>query len=176
MQLYSEGKLEMNDYMAFMLEPLKGKTSQELETLANEFVAAVLPSRIYQQGLTLIQELKKSNHRVVLISATADFIVEAVARFIGVEEVLAIQLAYDEKGHHTGMTKGILTFREGKVRRLEQWLKQQQESIKDAQFYSDSINDLALLNHVKKPFATNPDPQLRAIAAERHWPILDWKL
>ena len=175
MEQYAAGELDMADYMAFTLKPLEGKTAAELDALTPDFIASHLKQRIYPQGQALIHELQQSGYRVVLISASAEFLVQAIARDIGVNDSLGIQLEYNDSGRHTGNTSGTLTFREGKVARLREWLEQESETLLDARFYSDSMNDLPLLEFVENPVATNPDPRLKSIAQSRGWPVLNWK-
>ena len=99
----------------------------------------------------------------------------AYAQALGVPQLLAVQLVRDASGWYTGEIDGIPTMREGKVRRMEQWLAERQLSWADVEstFYSDSMNDVPLLEKVNHPVATNPDPRLRALAQERGWRILD---
>jgi phosphoserine phosphatase len=94
---------------------------------------------------------------------------------LGVPQLLAVQLVRDASGWYTGEIDGIPTMREGKVRRMEQWLAERQLAWSDVEstFYSDSMNDVPLLEKVDHPVATNPDPRLRALAQERGWRILD---
>jgi HAD superfamily hydrolase (TIGR01490 family) len=176
MDRYAQGELDMADYMAFTLQPITGKTAAELDALTPGFIDSELKQRFYGQGLLLIRELQQAGYRVVFISATAEFLVEAIARHIGVEDVLAIQLEYDAQGRHTGNTVGTLSYREGKVTRLREWLVQQHESLAGARFYSDSSNDLPLLELVECPVAINPDARLRAVAQSRNWPVFDWSI
>ena len=98
-----------------------------------------------------------------------------IAQALGVPQLLAVQLVRDASGWYTGEIDGIPTMREGKVRRMEQWLAERQLSWADVEstFYSDSMNDVPLLEKVNHPVATNPDPRLRALAQERGWRILD---
>lgn len=175
MELYNAGELSMEDYMAFSLEPVRGKTRPQLAELMPDFVAQKIVPHIYPQAAPLFAELRQSGHRILIISATVNFVVEAIARHLGVEDVLAIDIEYDAEGRITGRTEGVLSFREGKVIRLQQWLEQTGESVQDAHFYSDSINDLPLLEFVDQPFATNPHPRLQPIAEQQGWPILDWR-
>jgi len=176
MQLYAAGELDMTDYMSFSLAPLKGKSEAQISAMVPGFIEHWIRPCIYPQAFSLLDTLKVRGYRLLVISATAEFLVRPIAQALGISEVLAIDLEFDSDGCHTGRTSGILTFREGKVLRLQQWLQQHQLSLQDARFYSDSINDLPLLESIDYPVATNPDPQLRKIAAERGWQQLDWQL
>ncbi|MBB1486139.1 HAD family hydrolase [Oceanospirillum sediminis] len=176
MTRYGAGELDMADYMAFTLQPLKGLSALDITAMMPEFVRNNIEPCIYPDARILIQQLRQAGYRVVIISATAEFVVRGAARALGVDDVLAIQLEYDDQGHHTGRTTGTLTFREGKVKRLKEWMQTENESLDNARFYSDSMNDLPLLEQVTNPFATNPDRRLRALAMERNWPVIDWEI
>jgi len=121
----------------------------------------------------LLTYYKKQGLRPLIISATAEFIVSAIAKKIGVDDILAIQLEIIDN-HYTGEMIGVPTFQEGKVTRLNSWMTEQQETINGALFYSDSINDLPLLEQVDYPFATNPTLPLLSIAMKRNWQVLQW--
>jgi HAD superfamily phosphoserine phosphatase-like hydrolase len=113
---------------------------------------------------------------VVIVTATNEFVTRPIATAFGVADLIAINLERDPAtGWFTGEIDGTPSFREGKVARVEEWLARRQLGWDDVQstFYSDSINDLPLLERVTHPVATNPDDPLRAIALERGWRILD---
>jgi len=112
---------------------------------------------------------------VAIVTATNEFVTRPIASAFGVEHLLAVELERDDNGCVTGRTRGVPTFREGKVTRVEAWLAAQGQNwstFDDVLFYSDSTNDLPLLERVKTPVATNPTPALDAIARERGWRIL----
>jgi len=109
-----------------------------------------------------------------VISASAHFLVSAIAARLKIDEVLAIDLE-EQHGHYSGNTRGVLTYREGKVTRLHEWLAAAGESLDGAYFYSDSRNDLPLLKLVSNPRVVNPDPALREHAEQAGWPILEWR-
>ena len=112
---------------------------------------------------------------MLIVTATNEFVTRPIAQALGVGELLAMQLARDPDGWYTGEIEGTPTMREGKVRRMEQWLAARQLAWGDVEstFYSDSMNDVPLLEKVDHPVATNPDARLRALAQERGWRILD---
>lgn len=173
MELYNAEQLVLSDYVAFLVSPLQQMSCAEIDALMPVFVEKYVVSRIYPQARDMLTQLQQQAHRTLIISATPEFIVRAVANSLGVKDVLAIRL--ETEGHfYTGKIDGVPTFREGKVTRLKRWLEDQQESLDGAQFYSDSINDLPLLEQVQFPVATNPDGQLLAIANNRDWPVLNW--
>nr|WP_314876198.1 HAD family hydrolase [uncultured Pseudomonas sp.] len=174
MDAYSKGEMAMEDYMAFSLEPIAGRTLEELAHLIEPWVEDVIEPIIYGDACRCIAEHRKQGDRVLIISASGTHLVGPIAARLGVDEYLAIELEA-VNGVYTGNTHGVLTYREGKITRLLEWLDQEQENLEDASFYSDSRNDLPLLLKVDHPKAVNPDPVLRAHAEQHGWPILDWK-
>ena len=173
MRLYGRGELAMEDYMAFTLSPLVGRTPEEVAYVVGPFVEDVIEPLIFSDAMRCIAEHRAAGDRILVISASAVFLVEAIAERLGIGEVLAIDLE-QQHGCYSGRTCGVLTYREGKVTRLQQWLGEQAESLEGAFFYSDSRNDLPLLSQVSNPRAVNPDEALRAHAQENGWPILAW--
>ncbi|MWV14102.1 HAD-IB family hydrolase [Pseudomonas sp. R-28-1W-6] len=174
MALYSRGELAMEEYMAYTLSPLVGRTQEEVEFVVGPFVEDVIEPIIYSDAMRCLAKHRAAGDRLLVISASAHFLVSAIAERLGVAEVLAIDLE-QQHGHYSGKTHGVLTYREGKVLRLQDWLEQQGESLAGAYFYSDSRNDLPLLGQVDFPRAVNPDPTLRAHAEQAGWEILSWK-
>ncbi|MGF6648500.1 HAD family hydrolase [Paraburkholderia sp. GAS82] len=174
MSAYSEGKLAMEDYMAFSLAPLKGRTVSAVALLVEAFVDEVIEPRIYGDARRTVDGHRMQGDRLLVISASGDHLVRPIAARLGVAEVLAIELATDN-GTYTGGTRGTLTYREGKVIRLDEWLSASRENLDGASFYSDSRNDLPLLQKVTRPHAVNPDAALRTYAGQAAWPILAWR-
>lgn len=174
MEAYSKGEMAMEDYMVFSLEPVAGRTLEELAHLVEPWVEDVIEPIIYGDACRCIAEHRKQGDRVLIISASGTHLVGPIAARLGVDEYLAIELEA-VNGVYTGNTHGVLTYREGKITRLLEWLDQEQENLEGASFYSDSRNDLPLLLKVDHPRAVNPDPVLRAHAEQHGWPILAWK-
>lgn len=173
MVLYNAEQLVLDDYIGFFIKPLSHLSITAINEIMPRFVEQYIAPRIYAEAQQILKVQAALGNRLVIISATAEFIVSAVAQHLGVGDVLAIRLS-SEQGYYTGKIEGVPTFRQGKVTRLDSWLIEQNETLIDAQFYSDSINDLPLLELVDYPIATNPDTQLTHIAAQRHWPVLNW--
>jgi len=159
--------------MAFSLAPLVGRTADEVDHVVAPFVEDVIEPLIYSDAMRCIASHRKAGDRILVISASAEFLVGAVAERLGIDEILAIQLE-EQHGFYSGNTLGVLTYREGKVRRLREWAEAVGESLDGAHFYSDSINDLPLLEQVAHPHVVNPDPLLREQAEVRGWPQLSW--
>lgn len=174
MALYSQGLLAMEDYMTFSLSPLVGRTAEEVAHVVEPFVEEVIEPLIYSDACKYLAQHRAAGDRLLVISASGVHLVAPVAERLGVNEVLAIELD-EEHGCYSGKTRGILTYREGKVKRLQAWLIEQGESLDGAYFYSDSRNDLPLLSLVTQPRVVNPDPVLKAHAEQAGWPVLNWR-
>nr|WP_314490476.1 HAD family hydrolase [uncultured Pseudomonas sp.] len=172
-EAYGKGHLRMEEYMAFSLEPIAGRTLEEIEHLVQPWVEEVIEPIIFGDACRCIAEHRRNGDRVLIISASGAHLVGPIAQRLGVEEFLAIDLE-TANGVYTGNTRGELSYREGKVTRLMAWLDQEQENLEGASFYSDSRNDLPLLLRVDHPRAVNPDAVLREHAQTNGWPILDW--
>ncbi len=170
---YAFGKLAMEDYMAFSLAPLVGRSREEVDYVVAPFVEEVIEPLIFSDAMRCVAAHRAAGDRILIVSASAEFLVGAIAERLGVDEVLAIDVE-EQHGFLTGRTQGVLTYRDGKVQRLEAWLAEQGESLDGAHFYSDSRNDLPLLTRVDFPHVVNPDPVLREHAERAGWPILDW--
>jgi HAD superfamily hydrolase (TIGR01490 family) len=178
MMAYGEGRLAMEDYMQFTLAPLKGRTvasvDAEVKTFIDTVVDTEIDSRIYADARKTIAQHQALGDRLIVISASGAHLVRPIAERLGITEILAIDLASSQQCY-TGETEGILTYREGKVARLLQWLRASGQTLAGASFYSDSRNDLPLLSLVERPYAVNADPTLAAHAAEAGWPQLRWQ-
>jgi HAD superfamily hydrolase (TIGR01490 family) len=174
MAAYSRGELAMEDYMAFSLEPMIGRTPEEVDFLVGPWVEDYIEPIIFSDATKTIAEHRANGDRILIISASGVHLVQAIAERIGVDEVLAIDLEVAH-GVYTGKTQGVLTYREGKITRLLEWLDQQEENLEGASFYSDSRNDLPLLRKVDFPHVVNPDAVLRKAAEEAGWPVHSWK-
>ncbi|WP_426150074.1 HAD family hydrolase [Pseudomonas sp. DC3000-4b1] len=174
MAAYSRGELAMETYMAFTLEPLIGRTQEEVDHLVEPWVEEVIEPLIFSDATRCIARHRAAGDRLLVISASGVHLVKPIAERIGIDEVLAIDLELAH-GTYSGRTEGTLTYREGKVSRLRQWLQAEGESLEGAAFYSDSRNDLPLLEQVSRPHAVNPDPVLRAHAERLGWPVLQWR-
>ena len=174
MAAYSKGELAMDVFMAFSLEPLAGRTPEEVAHLVGPWVEDVIEPIIFSEGCKTIAEHRKAGDRILVSSASGTHLVKPIAERLGIDEVLGIELEV-KNGVYTGQTTGTLTYREGKITRLLEWLDEQEENLEGASFYSDSRNDLPLLLKVDHPHAVNPDPVLREHAEKAGWPIHLWK-
>lgn len=173
MEAYGKGHLAMEDYMTFSLEPLIGRTPEEVAHLVEPWVEDFIEPIIFSEATRTIAAHRKAGDRVLVISASGVHLVGPIAARLGIDEYLGIDLEV-ARGMYTGNTVGTLTYREGKITRLLEWLDQEEENLEGASFYSDSRNDLPLLLKVDHPHVVNPDPVLREQAEQHGWPILHW--
>ena len=136
---------------------------------------AVVLKGLKKPALDLVQGHQQAGDLVAIVTATNEFVTRPIATAFGVQELIAIDLVRDARGEFTGDILGIPSFREGKVTRVEAWLAARNLGWQDVEttFYSDSMNDLPLLEKATHPVATNPDERLRQLATERGWRILD---
>lgn len=173
MALYAKGELDMSDYLAFSLAPLQNMPAANVQRLVDECVEQDIAPRFYPQALELIAALRARGVDMLIISATASFIVSRVAMRLGIHHVLGIDLQMNNDTY-TPQVAGVASFREGKVVRLQQWLSARDCCYDEVHFYTDSINDLPLCRHADHVHLVNPDPQLRAYSAEHNWQVLNW--
>lgn len=172
---YQAGTLDVHGYVRFATEAVRARGPKAAAAAHLQFMRDVITPAIKPQALALIRQHQAAGDDVLIVTATNEFVTTPIAQALGVPQLLSVQLARDASGWYTGEIDGIPTMREGKVLRMEQWLAERQLGWADVEstFYSDSMNDVPLLEKVNHPVATNPDPRLRALAQERGWRILD---
>ena len=168
---YQAGKLDIRDYLAFALEPLARLSQEELAALHRQFMAEVIQPMWLAGAVRLLQEHRRKGDFLLVITSTNRFVVEPICGRLGVDDLIATELAV-EQGRYTGEVAGEPAYREGKVVRLNAWLAERDFTLAGSYFYSDSINDLPLLEEVEHPVAVDPDPELAAIARDRDWPVI----
>lgn len=172
---YRAGTLDIHAYVRFATQALRMQGAIESIAAHADFMRVVVNKGITRQALSLLQGHRDAGATAVIVTATNEFVTRPIAEAFGVQELIAVELARDAEGALTGEIKGTPSFREGKVIRVEQWLADRGLSWTEVEttFYTDSMNDLALLEKATHPVATNPDERLRAIATARGWRILD---
>lgn len=173
---YQAGTLDIHDYVRFATSAIRRQGAINSEAAHDHFMRAVILKAIQPQALALVREHQAAGDEVIIVTATNEFVVRPIAAVFGVPELIAVNLARDPaSGWFNGEIQGTPSFREGKVARVQEWLASRELEWTDVEstFYSDSINDLPLMEHVTHPIATNPDERLRAIAHDRGWRILD---
>lgn len=172
---YVAGTLDVHEYVRFATEGLRIHGVQAARAAREQFMQRVIRPAIRPQALELVERHRAEGAQVLIVTATNEFVTRPIATAFGVQDLVAVRLARDAQGWVTGEIEGVPSMREGKVTRMNQWLAARGLDWKDvdATFYSDSMNDLPLLEKVRHPVATNPDARLRRIAQERGWRILD---
>lgn len=172
---YEEGKLDPYEYLEFALQPLKNNTPETLAAWHAEFMRETIVPMMLPMAMDLLDAHRNRGDRVVVITSTNRFVVEPiVAALGGADDILATEPEMLD-GRYTGKIVGEPCFREGKVRRMSEWLTDKPFSLDEAYFYSDSINDLPLLLEVSNPVVVDPDSALKAEAQSRGWPILSMR-
>jgi HAD superfamily hydrolase (TIGR01490 family) len=172
---YLAGRLDIDAYVDFATAPWRGRPADDLAWATARFLKEVVRPMLHPTALGLVQRHQREGDVVAIVTATNDFVTRPIAGLLGVEHLIATDLARDETGRVTGSIRGVPAFREGKIARVQQWLSARGQALPDFErstFYSDSTNDLPLLEHVSHPVATNPGPVLERIAQQRGWPIL----
>jgi HAD superfamily hydrolase (TIGR01490 family) len=173
MGLYTQGKLDMEDYLTFAMQPLADMTTQQVNALVEECVDTKVLPNLFKQTLPLIEQLKRDEIDMLIISASVTFLVEVVGRKLGIPEALGIDLV-EKQGRYTSKIEGVPSYREGKVTRLEQWIAAQPTTYSEIHFYTDSINDLPLCEYADYAYLVNPCPRLKALSDRPNWQILNW--
>ncbi len=172
---YKAGQLDIHEYIAFATEPLRARPPDLVEAAHRRFMAEVIGPQLRAPALELVREHKARGDLVALVTATNDFVTAPIARALGIADLIAVRLERDAGGTITGRIAGTPSYRDGKVARVQEWLAERGRSWADFRrisVYSDSVNDLPLLERATDPVATNPTPALQAIAEAREWRIL----
>lgn len=168
---YRKGTLDIHEFLRFALKPLSEHDLEYLTRLHKEFMEEKILPIITTEARTLLQSHRDQGHTLLIITATNRFVTAPIAEELDVPNLLATD-AELRSGRYTGHVAGIPCFREGKVQRLAMWLEEKGLTLARSWFYSDSHNDLPLLERVNHPVAVNPDEILAAHALAKQWPIL----
>ena len=171
-QDYQRGTLDNDQYLAFALEPLTRYSLEELHSWRADYVEKWIRPLIAPGTAGLLDEHRERDHHLMIISATNLFVSEPIGHMLGVTTVLATEPEIIAS-RYTGRFIGTPTYQQGKVTVLNEWIANNNHDLTGAYFYSDSLNDLALLEQVDNPVAVNPDDDLKVIAEARAWKIID---
>jgi len=171
---YRAGSVSSEAFSAFYVATLAGRTAAEWEPLRLAFLHEVVAPRIGASARALVAARRSEGALVVITTATNRFLTELTAAHLGIAHLIATECERDACGGFTGRPAGTLNMREGKVHRLHEWLGARGRRLADYESwaYSDSVNDLPLLEAVEHPVAVHADPRLARIAAARGWPAL----
>jgi HAD superfamily hydrolase (TIGR01490 family) len=172
---YQAGTLDLAAYIEFATGVWRNRPLAEAEQARERFMAEVMNVQLQPPAFELVREHQARGDLVAIVTATNEFVTTPIAAALGVEHLLAVQLERTADAAWTGRIRGTPTFREGKVARVHDWLASLGHQISDfsgISVYSDSPNDLPLMELATEPVATNPSPALEATAVERGWRIL----
>jgi HAD superfamily hydrolase (TIGR01490 family) len=168
---YDEGTLDIFEFLQFSLKPLSDNAPELLNELRERFIQEKIEPIILQAGRDLIAKHEKSGDIMLIITATNSFVTTPIAEILGIEHLIATEPEMID-GRYTGKVAGEPSYREGKVNRLKTWLKQHNQTMRGSSFYSDSHNDIPLLELVEHPVAVDPDRALSQHATANGWPII----
>ena len=171
---YVAGTLDIHEYLGFALRPLAQHSAQDLARWHARFMESRILPMIGATARTLVCRHLDRGDLCAVITATNSFVTAPIAREFGVANLIATE-PESRDGRFTGRVAGIACFRKGKVCRLEQWLAARGRKVNDfseSSFYSDSHNDLPLLELVTRPVAVDPDDELLHTARQRNWEVI----
>jgi HAD superfamily hydrolase (TIGR01490 family) len=158
---------------------LSENTREQLQQWHDAFMREKINGQLHPNALALVKKHQAVGDLCCVVTATNSFVTRPIVKAFGIDHLVATDPATENNqahGRFTGKVAGLPSFKEGKVTRVNAWLQEQGlslDSLEKSYFYSDSMNDLPLLECVSNPVATNPDERLRAEAEKRHWPILE---
>ena len=171
-EAYKAGNLDIYEFLAFSLRPLAENSPADLERWRADFVDRIIDPIITPEARAIVEMHRRSGDTLMIITATNTFVTAPIAERFGIPHLIAPEPERVDN-RYTGRVTGVPSFREGKVTRLRAWLGNNDMTLHDSHFYSDSHNDLPLLELVDHPVAVDPDDRLRATAAERQWPVVN---
>lgn len=171
---YQDGTLDIHDFLRFQLAPLAKYPRSTLDAWHADYMREVIEPHITPVARELVDRHRQAGDLTALVTATNAFVTAPIARAFGIDHLVATGVE-ERDGGFTGRPHGTPSFKEGKVTRTGEWLAtlgHELDGFERSWFYSDSRNDLPLLERVTDPIATNPDAVLHATALERGWPVL----
>ncbi|NDV14243.1 HAD family hydrolase [Crenobacter caeni] len=172
---YKAGTLDIDAFLEFQLAPLARFTREELDRLHAAYMGEHILPIIPAKARALVAAHQAQGDLVMIVTATNRFITGPIARELGVEHLIAVELEEDADGRYTGRYTGTPSFKDGKITRLNEWLAARGQTLASfghSFFYSDSRNDLPLLSLVSDPVAVDPDDALREHAISHGWPVI----
>jgi len=171
---YKQGTLDIVEFLAFSLKPLTRFTMEQLASLHEEFMDKHIRSVMTEKGIAQIRQHRDKGDVTVIITATNRFVTEPIADAFGVDDLIATDPEIVD-GRYTGKVAGAPCFQKGKITRLQQWLENTHHDLVGSTFYSDSHNDIPLLEIVETPIAVDPDDELRSLAEKNSWQIRSFR-
>lgn len=175
MAQYHQGTLSISDYMALTLSPLEGLHTVTVAGWIRRFIQRDILPRVYPAASERPGWHQQRGDRIVVISASGEHLVKPIARLLGADDALAIGVEIIDN-RYSGNTHGVMSYREGKVARLQHWINEQAPfAFEHSWAYSDSLNNLPLLEYVSHAAVINPGDELRQLAQQRNWSICHWQ-
>ncbi len=168
---YDDGVLDIFEFLEFSLKPLSENDPTRLSELRERFLLEKIDPIILQAGRDLIAKHKNSGDIALIITATNSFVTSPIATRLGIEHLIATEPEVID-GRYTGKVAGEPSYKHGKVKRLQNWLDEHGQTLAGSSFYSDSHNDIPLLEQVERPVAVDPDQALALHATSKGWPII----
>ena len=167
---YKQGTLDIHEFLNFALTPLAENDFEQLQSFHAEFMESSIRPIMTATGQARINQHRELGDNIVIITATNSFVTAPIAQAFGVDHLIATEPEIVD-GQYTGKVNGTACFQTGKITKLNEWLEISGNNLDGSSFYSDSHNDLPLLEQVTHPVAVDPDPQLKTIAQQRNWKI-----
>lgn len=171
---YAQGQLDIHEFLNFALQPLANNDPHMLQSMHQEFMEIHIRPIMTRNGIDRIAQHRSKGDLPVIITATNSFVTRPIAQAFGISDLIATEPEIIA-GHYTGKVDGTPCFQRGKIERLHAWLANTGMNLENSWFYSDSHNDLPLLEEVTHPVAVDPDDQLRAIASKKGWQITSFR-
>lgn len=169
-QQYKQGKLDVDAYLLFACEILTQYPMKQLMEVRREFVEERIKPAILPKAVDLIESHRQQGDCLLVITATLQFVTEPIVELFSIPNLIA-PIPELKNNQYTGKITGIPSYQEGKLIRLREWLKDRPYELAESCFYSDSINDIPLLESVGTPIVVDPDPKLLEEARERGWKV-----
>lgn len=170
-QQYLEGSLDIYEFLEFVFKPLSNHDLETLKSWREAYLQQKIRPIMLPAAEALVEKHRSQGDTLLIITATNSFLTAPIAQMMGIDNLIATDPEMLD-GRFTGRVAGKPSFQHGKVERLRHWLQSRHEDLSGSIFYSDSHNDLPLLELVDTPVAVDPDPKLQAVAQERGWKIL----
>jgi len=171
-QAYQQGALDILAYLEFAVEPLTQHSIGELSAIHQRFMQEKIEPIMLPKATELIDKHRQQGDILVIITATNRFITAPIAKTLGIDNLIATELEMKDQ-RYTGKILGEPCYQAGKKNHLQRWITDKAFDLTNSYFYSDSFNDLPLLEQVDNPVVVNPDPTLLAHAQANDWPILN---
>lgn len=171
--LYEQGRLDINEYLEFCLEPLSQQNMETLNTWHQDFMQKKIEPILLPKAQAIVDKHRQKGDKLLVITATNRFVTTPIVKKYGINNLLATEPEI-KNNKYTGRVLGEPCFQLGKITHLKRWMKENNEDLKGSTFYSDSHNDLPMLELVDHPVVVNGDEKLLDIAKKRDWPSLNW--